>query len=317
MNNRYSARFSTDLRPPVQRFDFPFHAMGTRCELRLYAATAAKANACAAAVQADVERLEAKYSRYRASSELSAINRVAAAGGTVHVDDETATLLDYATTCHAESEGLFDISSGILRRAWDFKSGRLPDPAQLQSLLARTGWQHVDWQRPRLGFPLAGMELDLGGVVKEYAADRAASLCQQQGVGHALINLGGDLRFVGGQPDGSAWQVGISDPARPEAALASVAQRGGGLASSGDYQRCMVIDGVRYGHILNPRSGWPVQGLVAVSVVADFCVVAGSAATIAMLKGEAGKAWLDSLGLPHLWVDQAGRRGGPLLASPP
>jgi thiamine biosynthesis lipoprotein len=300
----------------VQRYDFPFHAMGTRCELRLFAVAAAEASACAAAVQADVERLEAKYSRYRATSELSAINRVAAAGGTVQVDDETATLLDYAATCHAESEGLFDISSGILRRAWDFHSGRLPTRAQLAPLLALTGWQRVDWQRPALRFPLAGMELDLGGVVKEYAADRAATLCQQQGIAHALINLGGDLRFVGGQPDGSAWQVGISDPARPESALTTVALRAGGLASSGDYQRCMVIDGVRYGHILDPFTGWPVQGLAAVSVVADFCVVAGSAATIALLKGAAGKDWLAKLGLPYLWVDQAGASGGPLLGAP-
>jgi len=286
-----------------------FQAMGTACELMLYADD----QGAAKAVMADVQRLEAKYSRYRDDSYLSRINREAERGGGLDVDDETAHLLDYAATCHVQSDGLFDISSGLLRRAWNFHEPRLPDPAQLGELLGRVGWQRLQWQAPRLNFPQAGMELDLGGVVKEYAADRAATLCRERGVEHGLVNLGGDIHVIGPHPDGSPWRVGIKDPRDPEQVLFTLNLYHGALASSGDYARCFTLEGRRYGHILNPRTGWPVQGLAAVSVLADYCVVAGSAATIGMLHEEEGKAWLWGLGLPHLWVDVSGRTGGSLI----
>ncbi|HTQ98819.1 MAG TPA: FAD:protein FMN transferase [Candidatus Acidoferrum sp.] len=298
----------------MQLYETRFKAMGTACELRLWARTETIARRVSDAVTADVDRLEAKYSRYRADSELSFINAVAARGGSVNVDDETAQLLDYADTCHRESEGLFDISSGILRRAWDFKSGQLPTQETVAALLDRTGWHKLHWQRPQLGFPLPGMELDLGGIVKEYAADRAAALCLQHEAPHALINLGGDIRVTGPQADGAPWHIGISDPAAPERALCTVQLSSGALASSGDYQRCITIDGERYSHILDPFTGWPVRGLAAVSVVADLCVVAGSASTIAMLKGAQGAEWLADLGLQYLWVDTQGNSGGTLLS---
>lgn len=286
--------------------------MGTACELRFFAATPEQAHRVSAAVIADVERLEAKYSRYRDSSELSRINRIAATGGSVEVDEETAALLDYADTCHRESEGLFDITSGILRRAWNFKSGVLPTAEQIAALLPCIGWHKLQWQRPLLHFSQAGMELDLGGIAKEYAADRAAALCVQLGVNAALVNLGGDIRVAGPQADGNPWRIGISNPQDPARALCTVALHRGAMASSGDYQRCLTIDGLRYSHLLSPATGWPVRGLSAVSVVADLCVVAGSASTIAMLKGEAGKAWLESLGLAYLCVDAAGACSGTL-----
>ncbi len=290
-----------------------FHAMGTRCETQLYANDAALAARAAAAVQADVERLEARYSRYRDTSFLSQINRVAAGGGSIEVDAETAHLLDYAATCHAESHGLFDITSGVLRRAWNFKSGALPDPGAVQNLLQHVGWHKLRWQSPRLDFPEPGLELDFGGVVKEYAADRAATLCRQHDVHHALVNLGGDIRGVGPHPDGSPWRIAIRDPRRADGVLQTLELFSGALASSGDYERCITIDGVRYGHILNPLTGWPVRHMAAVSVAADFCVVAGSAATIGMLLEEQGAVWLQQLGLPHLWVDVDGTCGGALF----
>ncbi len=297
-----------------------FTAMGTPCELHLAAADAATAQAAARCVRDDVLRLERRYSRYRDDSDLAAINRVAASGGATEVDAETAALLDYAQTCHAHSGGLFDISSGLLRRAWRFDSGRLPEPGEVTALLPRVGWHRVQWQPPRLRFGCAGMELDLGGIVKEYAADRAAVLLAETGIGHGLVNLGGDVRAVGPQPDGAPWRVGVRDPHRDGQLLTTLELHQGALASSGDYERCIVVDGVRHGHILDPRNGWPVQGLAAVSVAAPLAVVAGSACTIAMLMGRAGIDWLAATGWPHLWVDAQGRCGGPLLspsAAPP
>ena len=291
-------------------FRFPFSAMGSRCEVRLYARDEASASACAQAAIADVRRLDAKYSRYRADSITAEINRAAAAGGAIDVDTETATLLDYAATCFEQSDGLFDITSGVLREAWSSDRNTLPEPVLLEALLARVGWSKLRWQRPRLAFGVPGMEIDVGGVVKEYAADRAATLCTKAGFRHGLVDLGGDIKIVGPHPDGTPWVVGIQHPRDPDAVMATIDLVRGSVASSGDYERFVEIDGRCYSHILSPRTGMPVQGLAAVSVVAEECVVAGSATTIAMLMEESGPAWLEEVGLPHVWMDQKLRVGG-------
>ena len=286
--------------------------MGTPCEIQLFASDLRQAEAAGNRVIDDVLRLEAKYSRYRPDSLLSAINRCAGEGGRIEVDEETAGLLNYAAACYEQSEGLFDISSGILRAAWRFDRNELPDPQSIESLLRRIGWHKIRWSPPLLSFPEAGMELDFGGIVKEYAADRAAVLCMQAGVNSGLINLGGDIKIVGPRADGLPWKIGIADPWRKGKVAKTLSLTTGALASSGDYERRLEIGGVRYGHILNPKTGWPVRHITAVSVISDFCVVAGSTATIAMLKEQAGPQWLLESGLRHFWVDRRGRTGGNL-----
>ncbi len=295
---------------------YPFHAMGCPCELKLYPSTGVDLDGVAELAISEVARLEAKYSRFRDNSLTSAINRSAGDSAGVKVDEESAALLDYADTAYQQSDGLFDITSGILRRAWDFKSGRLPDPERVVALRARIGWDRVRWERPRVALPEPGMEIDFGGYVKEYAADRVAELCRKRGVSHGIVDLGGDLCVVGPHPDGEPWLIGIRDARRPERAIASIPVLRGALATSGDYERSMIVDGKRYGHILSPRTGWPVQSFASVSVVAGHCLVAGSASTIAMLRGPThGAAWLDELGLPHLRQTWSGDLGGTLLAT--
>src|SRR6185503_7580119 len=120
------------------------------------------------------------------------------------------------------------------------------------------------------------------GVVKEYAADRSATICRETGVTSGMVNLGGDIAIIGPRPDGDSWRIGLQHPRSHDGVTGTLFLDHGGIASSGDYERCIVVDGVRYGHILNPRTGWPVRHLAAVSVVAEFCVIAGSAASIAM-----------------------------------
>ncbi len=286
--------------------------MGSPCEIQLFTKTGLKAKRVADAVIADVHNLEARYTRYRSDSFLSAINRVASFGGSIIVDEVTAGLLNYAATCHEQSDGLFDITSGILRRAWNFKSGALPDEEQIRILLDKIGWHKLRWKPPMLEFPMPGMEIDFGGVVKEYAVDKAAALCLDAGVRHGVVNLGGDIKVIGPRPDGRPWRIGIRHPRQKEALIETLLLHEGALASSGDYERCIMIDGVRYGHVLNPITGWPVQYLSSVSVIGDFCVVAGSASTIAMLKEDKGPAWLEAMGLPHLWMDARGVAGGSL-----
>jgi FAD:protein FMN transferase len=296
----------------VKLYRQAFKAMGSPCEIQIYAASQPAAERITGTAIADVHRLEARYSRYRADSFLSEINRMAAGGGSISVDEETSGLLNYAATCHRESDGLFDITSGILRRAWRFDRGALPDEAEVHRLLERVGWNKLRWAPPVLEFPLLGMEIDFGGVVKEYAVDRAAVICREAGARHGFVNLGGDIRIIGPHPDRRPWRIGIRHPRCPGALIQTLSLHAGGLASSGDYERCITVDSVRYGHILNPRTGWPVRHLASVSVVGDLCVVAGSASTIAMLKEDGGPAWLAGLGLPHFWVDVHGSIGGPL-----
>lgn len=303
-------------KPTLKYYRSEFKAMGTLCEIQVFARSKNAARQATQNAIADVQRLEARYSRYKTDSFLSAINRAAAIGGRIQVDDETASLLDYAQICYEQSEGLFDISSGILRRAWKFDQNTLPEQAVLDGLLNKVGWHKVRWQRPELHFTVPDMELDFGGVVKEYAVDRAAALCSGLGIKHGVINLGGDIKVIGPRADGSPWRVGIRHPSHKDALLDTLLLYEGALASSGDYERCIVVEGVRYGHVLNPYTGWPVRHLAAVSVIGDFCIVAGSASTIAMLKQEQGTAWLQALGLPHLWVDVRGAVGGSLVTTP-
>jgi FAD:protein FMN transferase len=280
--------------PRVHRFK----ALGGFCALHVYADD----NAALRAGEAEALRIESRYSRYRADSIVARIN-AAAGGAPLAVDEETAALLDYAATAHAQSGGLFDITSGVLRRAWDFRAQRVPAQTDIDALLPLIGWRQVEWARPHIRLPRAGMEIDFGGFGKEYAADRIAAVLRDHGIRHGLVDLAGDICVIGPHADGSAWQIGVQHP-RAEGAIATVPLTHGAIASSGDYERAFVRDGRRYSHILDPRSGWPVQGLAAVSVLADQCLIAGTATTCALLLGaEAGPAWLDGLGLPYLTVD--------------
>jgi len=289
-----------------------FKAMGSPCEIQLFAKNKVEAKRVTAIAIADVERLEALYSRYRSTSFLSEINRIASIGGSIEVDAETAGLLNYAATCFEESDGLFDITSGILRKAWHFDRHEVPDEKKVQSLLHKVGWQRLRWKPPLLEFPVSGMEIDFGGVVKEYAADRAAALCRTEGVLHGVVNLGGDIKIIGGRPDGSPWRIGVQHPRSSGEYITHIVLREGGVASSGDYERCIKLDGQRYGHVLNPTTGWPVKFMASVTIVSDLCMLAGSASTIAMLKESEGPTWLETLGVPHFWVNVDGHSGGSL-----
>lgn len=284
--------------------------MGSPCEIKLHGDSRSRLRRVVERAIREVHRLEARYSRYRDDSFLAIINRVAAEGGSIKVDPETAGLLDYVATCHQESQGLFDVTSGILRKAWAFSGNALPQPSEIALLLSRIGWHRLEWNSPWLRFNEPGLELDLGGAVKEYAVDKVAQLCWEAGIRSGLVNLGGDIKVIGPQPDGTGWRIGIRHPRRPGEFMLTLSLERGAMASSGDYERCLIVEGKRYGHVLNPRTGWPVHHLASVSVIADFCVVAGSASTIAMLKEEKGPAWLESLGVPHFWVDVEGRSGG-------
>ena len=283
--------------------------MGCPCTLHLETDAEPIAQAAQAAVVAECERLERKYSHYRDDSLVARIAASAMAG--IEVDAETANLIDFAAALHAQSGGLFDITAGALTRLWDAQRGRLPDKTEISAALAVTGWRRTQWQRPLLRLGIPGMHVDLGGLVKEYAADRCAQACRDAGAVSGVVDLGGDLALIGPHRDGSPWIVGIKAPRIPGHASARIELPHGGLATSGDYERALIVDGRRYSHIVDPRGGEPVQSFASVSVVAESCLIAGAAATLAMLLGvEQGGGYLRDLGLPHLTIRDDGHIGG-------
>ena len=286
-----------------QLYTHRFVALGGPCTFKFYAADR-QAEAIALAAEREVQRIHQKYSRYRPDSLISRINTAAGSAQWIALDEESQSLVHYADVAFAQSDGLFDISSGVLRRAWDFKQQRPPEQASIDALLPLIGWQKVERQKDAIRLPLRGMEIDFGGFGKEYAADRAASVLRQQQIEHGLVDLSGDIHVLGPHPDGQAWQIGIQHP-RQSGAIRSIALHNGAIASSGDYERSFVFQGRRYSHILHPQTGWPVNGLASVSSVAPQCLIAGTASTCAMLQSEnEGLTWLRELGLPFLAVDQ-------------
>jgi FAD:protein FMN transferase len=290
---------------------FHFAAMGSPCAIHVDARNDQAQRAAGEAIR-EVRRIEARYSRYLPGSLLSQINRQAAVGGAIELDDETSALIDYAGKCHELSDGLFDVTSGVLRKAWNFQSGAPPDLAGLTTLLRAVGFDKLHWSPPTLSFAVSGMEIDFGGMAKEYAADRACAILLAHGLENCLVDLGGDIAVSGPRRDGSPWSIAIRGD-RPGVAFAKIELSRGGLASSGDYERFIEFEGRRYSHILNPRTGWPVAGLSAASVLADQCMAAGTYATVAMLRGDEGAAWLSACHISHAGIDRQGQR----FATPP
>ncbi len=291
-----SEHFSTGLTQSGRDTLYVFQAMATPCEVRLETLNFTLAEHVARVVETETRRIEQKFSRYRADSVISRINAVA--GAPVEVDAETAMLLDFADQCHRLSDGLFDITSGALRRVWRFDgSDSVPDAAEVKAVLPQIGWNKVKWQAPLLTLT-EGMEIDFGGLAKEYAVDRAIALAGQVTKIPTLINFGGDLCVSGPRADGSRWKVAIEsvDQSGGMAAMLELSQ--GALATSGDARRFLLKDGVRYGHILNPKTGWPIaQAPRSVTVAAATCVEAGMTATMTILQGKHAERFLKREGV--------------------
>jgi len=280
-----------------------FEAMASPCELLLPASEEASEQAEAldfgALVAREAWRVEKKFSRYRHDSVTAWIHDHR--GAEITVDDETAALIEFARQCHELSDGLFDITSGVLRRAWKFDgSDRVPEPARVAALLPLVGFDKLEWRSPRLRLP-AGMELDFGGIGKEYAVDRAYEILAAQRAAPFLINFGGDLRANRAPPHGP-WQVGIERPDTERQAGMLLDLEHGALATSGDSRRYVSRDGKRYGHILDPRTGWPVKHAPrSVTVAASSCTEAGLLSTLALLQGADARAFLEGQGVRY-WI---------------
>ena len=275
-----------------------FESMGSPCELLVEHESEAMARRIAYLARDEAGRIDRLYSRYRPDSIVTMLN--ASNGSRRRVDDETAKLLEYGAALWRMSEGRFDLTSGVLREAWSFDEGPVhADPSRIEALMARVGWQRVTWDAPWLTLP-AGMEIDLGGIGKEYAVDLVADWIGVRSETPVLVNFGGDLRCTGRPPQSGAWRVGIESLQQAGEAVKRIELKSGALATSGDAKRHIEIAGARYGHIFDARTGWPARGAPrSITVAAATCSQAGSYSTLAMLQGEGAEAFLEAEGVRY------------------
>ncbi|PAW65014.1 MAG: hypothetical protein B9S38_15755 [Verrucomicrobiia bacterium Tous-C4TDCM] len=279
----------------VRRLEF--NALGTNCLIKFRLADERSALEFAASALDWIGKFEAKFSRFRPDSLVSRIN--AAAGREwVKTDSEMEALLDIAAEINACTDGIIDPTLLPLLKVWNWKVAhvRLPTRDDVKAALALTGWSKVQRRPGAVFLPEAGMGLDFGGFGKEFAVDRLAALARQAGITDAIVDLGRDIYAMGGNGAHPFWHIGIEDGNQPGTCWGGLGVNGKAVSASGDYARYFSHDGVRYGHILDPRTGWPVSnGMRAVTVVANTCLQAGIYSTAVFILGARDGLYLASL----------------------
>lgn len=266
---------------------FGFRAMGTRCEITVGAESRVTAEQFKLAAIRWVAEFEAKYSRFLPDSIVSRINQNAGVAWT-DVDEETDRFLTLAQELYFFTRGAFDPTALPLIRLWDWKAVPpvVPSDAAIAKARELVGLRKIQRRKGGVFLPQPGMCIDFGGIGKEYAVDRVTELAVEHGVKNALIDFGQDVRVLGQAPGKPAWHIGLEDPNSPGRCWTGLAVRDMAVATSGDYLRCFQVNGRRYGHIIDPRSGRPVEnGCRAVSIVAPSCTVAGVLSTTAFILG--------------------------------
>lgn len=266
---------------------FGRQSMGTWGEILLAGPDSTALAPAADAALLRFERVDLLMSNWNPESELSKANRAAAEGCTLH--PEIAPVLESALEIGRLSGGAFDITVEPLVRLWGFLGGepRLPAAEEIDLLLPRIGLAHIEYDSTRrwLHYDIPQLRIDLGGIAKGRAVDLAYEELQARGVNGALINLSGNMRAIGQPPGRAHWVVGVRDPAGPFEAIASLALQGEAIATSGSYEQFVAADGRRYGHILDPRSGWPADQLAQVTVLAATAMEADAWATALSVLG--------------------------------
>ncbi len=280
-----------------------FSAMASPCEVLLEMEDRTQAQHIVQRVAEETWRIEKKYSRYRQDNLLHRINH--GEGQPLEMDEETTLLLNYAAQCFQLSDGLFDITAGVLRKIWSFQPGAIPpNDDKVQECLSLIGWSRLSWEPPFLTLP-QGMEIDFGGIGKEYAVDKAAQLASQSTEASFVVNFGGDLFINKPRRSGQPWKIAVDDPsATGVQQIGQIAVAHGGVATSGDARRFLLYKGKRYSHILNPYTGYPIENAArSVTVIADSCLEAGMLATFAILQGADGRHFLEAQAVPFWIVD--------------
>ena len=247
------------------------YAMGSLYEIEAWGDDREQLQKGITAALDEVDRLDRLLSHYKPESELSRVNREAWPGP-VKIDPELFDLLEESLAFSRATAGAFDITVGPLMRAWGFfrGEGRYPTDSERLEALARIGYQKVRLDRKALtvSFSHRGVELDLGGIGKGYAVDRAGAMLRRAGIKSALVSAGGSSILAIGHPPGlAAWRISLQDPVDSEKSAMSIHLRDETLSVSGSAEKFFVLNGRRYCHIMDPRTGHPVESVLSVAVI--------------------------------------------------
>ena len=283
-------------------------AMGTMFTISVYAANQERASEYFEIAFDEIERVEEALSDYRPTSELSRINRLAT-DETVTTDPEVFKFLQTSMDFSARSGGAFDITVGPLMRAWGFfrGKGRYPTPEELSNARKSTGWQHVhlDPQKRTVHFDVQGMSLDPGGIGKGYAVERVANLLREAGVKTALIDAGSSTIYaLGAPPEKNGWTIQVPRPGDRAHSISTVLLRDTSLSTSGNYEKFFTLNGKIYCHIMDPRTGEPVQGTLQTTVITPNATDSDALSLIMFVMGaEKSEKLLDEIpGTSGMWV---------------
>ena len=254
--------------------------MGTVGTVAIVTTDSSATSRAAAAALAAFHAVDARFSNWTDTSEIAGINRRLDRGA-VAVSAEAAFVLATALRVHRASDGAFDPTVEPLVRLWGFLGGtpRVPAPERIDAVRVRIGAEHVVLDNGTLHAAKAGLRVDLGGIAKGHAVDRAVAVLRDHGIENALVDLSGNMIAFGSPPGRSHWTVGVRDPATDDRWFARLQLYGDAIATSGDYEQFVAADGRRYGHVLDPRTGWPTDDLVSATVVAPTAIEADAWAT--------------------------------------
>ncbi len=271
-----------------------FSAMASPCEILVRNLEPTFCRQLAQSSYQETKRIESKYSRYIKNNLMDKINN--SHNISVTIDEETFKLLEYSRNLFELSDGLFDITSGILRKIWQFtKNAVPPKPSEVNQLLSKIGFNKIQYNQKEIILQ-KGMEIDFGGIGKEYAVDQVThklhAICQTKKASF-LVNFGGDISAVKFCENDPSWTVGLESATKQDTTESILKISQGAVATSGNSKRFIQYQGKKYGHLLNPKTGYPVDNApLSVTTFADNCILAGSFSSLAMLKGKEAELFL-------------------------
>jgi thiamine biosynthesis lipoprotein len=283
--------------------------MGTAITVELWHTDASQGSLLTQTVMNEMQRIDNLMSTYKDDSELSAVNANAARQA-VPVSSELLVLLARALEFSETTDGAFDITYASAGKFYDYRAGKKPDDDQLQAVLPAIDYRHVQINRDAgtVRFSVPGVRVDLGGIAKGYAVDRAVRLLQAAGIEHALVTAGGDTRVIGKRWN-RAWNVGIRDPRNKQGVVTMVPLEDMAISTSGDYERFFIEDGVRYHHIINPGTGTSSSEVRSVSIIGQDATTTDALSTSVFVLGvDAGLQLVDTLhGIEAVIIDNQGQ----------
>lgn len=295
-----------------ETFSRTLKLMGSRFDITVVAANEAEANHDIDLAVAEIQRIEKLISSWDQQSQTSRINRQSGLEA-VPVDSELFQLIERALAISKLTEGAFDISYASMDRIWKFDGSmtRIPSPEEVKASVSKVGFEHIhlDKAAQTVYLDRAGMKIGFGAIGKGYAADKAKELLMKKGVKAGIINASGDMNTWGTQPNGQDWEVAIVNPLDKHKVFAMLPLHQGAVVTSGDYEKFVRFNGIRYAHIINPKTGYPATGIISATVFAPKAELADALATSIFVMGiDVGMDFINQLpGVECIIIDEKGK----------